>query len=127
MDEEKLKKLLSASIPFAEEYEVQWKGIPELDGDRRLLDVEEYGITSTCQIRERLFVVEKVDVVKENTIVCRTVRKKHYGDDESVDTPGNPIGSTLTGKETIVIVAHSSFLTQPQGPHNLKRVLEAYR
>jgi hypothetical protein len=127
MDETKLKKDLAAAVAFVEEYQVQWKALAELDGERQILDIEEYGITSTCHIRERLFAISKADQCQEVSIPCRKVRKKHYGDDVPVDTPGEPLHKFRTGEEKAILIVHSSFLTQPKGPHQFTKIIEAYQ
>lgn len=127
MDEASLKKSLGPLVPFAEEYQVQWKNLQELDRERQLLDVEEYGITSTCHIREKILVLDESGKAAEKEIACRTVRKKHYGEEVPTDVPGDPLRKALTGEEKMVVLAHSSFLSQPKGPHELKRILEVYQ
>jgi len=126
MDEAKIKKELAAAIPFVDEYPIRWINRQELSGERQLLDVEEYGITSTCQIRERLFVMEPNGPCREITISPRKVRKKHYGEEVPVDTPGDMLSQVLTGNEETILIVHSSILTQPKGPHQFKKIIEAY-
>lgn len=127
MDDSVLKKMMVGSVPFAEEYEVQWKDSRTLDRERQLLDVEEYGITSSCTIHEKLFILDDQEKVEEIPVRPRKVLKKHYGEHVPVDVPGEPIGTQLKGEQKMVLVVHSSFITQPKGPHSLKRIIEAYR
>ncbi len=126
MDEAKLRKDLAAEVAFVEDYQVQWKPLAELDKERQLLDVEEYGITSTCRIRERLFAVDRAEKCREIQIPCHVVRKKHYGEEVPTETPGEPLGKFCSGEDQAVLIVHSSFLTQPHGPHQFTKKIEAY-
>ncbi|OGF62582.1 MAG: hypothetical protein A2Y62_11775 [Candidatus Fischerbacteria bacterium RBG_13_37_8] len=122
---EKILNLLNSHLLEVEHYDVLEKKLAELQKQRILKDIEEYGITSSFFHYERLFILKNNKVVEKN-IQRQKTRLKEYGQDEKIEEEGKPLENYIDGTEDAIIIASSMIDTKPKGPHTFKKELEIY-
>lgn len=122
---DKIMRLLADYLFEVEKYEIKEKGMSELDRNRVLKDVEEYGIMSSSFYFERLFVYNN-GKISEKRVKRYKLRKKYYGVDNILEEQGVAISEYLNGREEAVVIALSIIDTKPKGPHIFRKELEIY-
>jgi len=122
---QKILNLLKERILEVEKYAIAEKKLQDLNKERKLNDIEEYGVTSSLKHFERLFVLHN-GKLEEKDIAHHKIRKKHYGKDRISEEAGAPLKNYLDGKEEAVIIVSSLFDTRPKGPHHFQKDLEVY-
>ena len=118
-------ELLKKHILEVEKYAISEKKLQELDKNRKLNDVEEYGITSSVRHFERLFILNRGELI-EKDVVRHKIRKKDYGKDKVVEDEGKPLIDYMNGKVDAIIIVSSFFDTRPKGPHLFRKDIEIY-
>ena len=123
--EHKMITLLKEHILEVEKYAISEKKFQDLNKERMLNDIEEYGVTSSSRHFERLFVLHN-GKLEEKDIARHKVRKQDYGKERLSEEEGKPLKHYLDGKEDAIIIVSSLFQTRPKGPHHFQKDLEIY-
>lgn len=126
MDLQEIRSVLSKRLEFFQEYSIDERDRTELDRSRMLEDIEIHGVTGQQRLTERLFICRQGNL-QELTPKRHLIRKKTYGDVESHEEHGDPIGSLLDDTEEWIAIARAAFVTQPKGPHGSERKVEIYK